>query len=291
MKQRFFFQKLLRDWKKKLPCPLTIQIEISITSYQSTIIIFIIIHLIYPDQLELKKDTIESNLSASCLDILIIDIDPNDRLTTTLSSWETHGWLRFVSLYVTGWCREEPSLIGVISRRSPTMLHYKLDYFNFGINFPYLCSNIPLSSAYGVYIIRLVHYAKAKRCHAYMKIFKTRLTANKKSWCCRGYNKSCLKSSFRWFYCRYLDLACDYKLSLGHMLNDFFHILCYTIALTTGNPLNLILTKGRAAGVTGQHRMLNYSSMAPDPTFAFVAGPCCLTLNFVYIFFWDYDHG
>ena len=30
-----------------------------------------------------------------------------------------------------------------------------------------------------------------------------------------------------------------------------------------------------------------YSSMAPDPAFAF--GPCCPTLDFVYMF-WDYDY-
>ena len=28
-----------------------------------------------------------------------------------------------------------------------------------------------------------------------------------------------------------------------------------------------------------------YSSMAPDPAFAFVGGPCCPTLDFVYMFF------
>jgi len=35
--------------------------------------------------------------------------------------------------------------------------HYdKRDYFNFSIvNFPFLCSNIPTSSAYGVYISQL----------------------------------------------------------------------------------------------------------------------------------------
>ena len=39
----------------------------------------------------------------------------------------------------------------------------------------------------------------------------------------QGYNESrCLKSSFRKFYDRYNDFVCDYKISVAHMLNDFF---------------------------------------------------------------------
>jgi hypothetical protein len=64
----------------------------------------------------------------------------------------------------------------------------------------------------------------------------------------QGYNESRLKSSFRKFYSRYNDLVCDHKLSLAHMLNDLFHTICYTVisilALTTGNPVYLISTKG-----------------------------------------------
>jgi hypothetical protein len=41
----------------------------------------------------------------------------------------------------------------------------------------------------------------------------------------QGYNESRLKSSFRKFYGRYNDLVWDYKLSLAHLLNDFFHII------------------------------------------------------------------
>jgi hypothetical protein len=78
---------------------------------------YIHIHLIYPDELEIK-DTTESDKSASYLDNLR-NIDSNDRLTT--------------SLYDKG------------------------DDFDFPIvNFPFLCSNILLSPAYGVYISWLI---------------------------------------------------------------------------------------------------------------------------------------
>jgi hypothetical protein len=55
------------------------------------------------------------------------------------------------------------------------------------------------------------------------------------------------------------------------------------IAFTTGNLVYLIRLKVR----TGCDRSAEdaYSSTAADPTFAFVGGPCCLTLDFV-IAFW-----
>jgi hypothetical protein len=73
------------------------------------------------------KDTTEFDKSASYLDILF-NIDPNGRLATTL--------------------------------------YDKRDDFDFAIvNFPFLCCNIPLSPAYGVYISQLIQYARA--CFAY----------------------------------------------------------------------------------------------------------------------------
>jgi hypothetical protein len=68
-------------------------------------------HLIYLDELEIKGIT-ESDKSISYLNILL-NIDPNDRLKTSLCD--------------------------------------KRDDFDFAIvNFSFLCSNIPLSPAYGV---------------------------------------------------------------------------------------------------------------------------------------------
>jgi hypothetical protein len=46
------------------------------------------------------------------------------------------------------------------------------------------------------------------------------------------------------------------------------------------NPVHLISSKAHS----GCDRSAEdaYSSAAPDPTFAFVGGPCCLTLDFVF---------
>jgi hypothetical protein len=77
---------------------------------------------IYPSELEIK-DITESSSSASYLDVLL-NIDAVGKLTT--------------------------------------QLYDKRDDFSFTIvNFPYICSNIPLSSAYGVYISQLIRYTRA----------------------------------------------------------------------------------------------------------------------------------
>jgi hypothetical protein len=50
--------------------------------------------------------------------------------------------------------------------RLTTTLYDKRDDFDFAIvEFPFLCGNIPLSPAYGVYISQFIRYARA--CFAY----------------------------------------------------------------------------------------------------------------------------
>jgi hypothetical protein len=61
-----------------------------------------------------------------------------------------------------------------------TQLYDKQDYFNFAIvNFPYISSNIPLSSAYGVYISQLIRYARA--CSTYNHFFKPGYTTERQA--------------------------------------------------------------------------------------------------------------
>ena len=73
---------------------------------------------------------------------------------------------------------------------------------------------------------------------------------------------------------------------MAYMLNDLFHVLCLTVvsilALTTGNAVYLISTK--VHGGCDWSVEDAYSSAAPDPTFAFVRGPCCPTFHFVFAF-------
>jgi hypothetical protein len=127
-------------------------------------------------------DTTESSTSASYLDILL-NVDAGGKLTT--------------------------------------QLYNKRDDFNFVIvNFPYTCSNIPLSPTYGVYISQMIRYARV--CSTYDKFSsRDRLLTDKLM--LHGFLQSRLMSAFRKFYGRYNDLIHSYKLSLSHMLSDIFH--------------------------------------------------------------------
>jgi hypothetical protein len=92
---------------------------------------------IYPIELEIK-DTTDTDRSASYLD-LNLEIDSEGRLRTKL--------------------------------------HDKRDDFNFPIvNFPFICSNIPTASAYGIYISQLIRYSRT--CGSYQD-FLERVAANK----------------------------------------------------------------------------------------------------------------
>jgi hypothetical protein len=133
------------------------------------------VDLIYHNELEIN-DTEESSTSASYLHALL-KLDTNGKIMTKL--------------------------------------YYKRDYFNFSIvKFPYLCSNIPASPAYGVYISQLFLYARA--CLKYDQfLLRGSLLTNKLI--SQGFQLYRLQAGFCNFYGRYNDLICTYNLSLGHM--------------------------------------------------------------------------
>ena len=67
----------------------------------------------------------------------------------------------------------------ITNRTAAPAADNKRDDFDFAIvNFPFLCSNVPLLPAYGVYVSQLIRYARA--CHAYDDFFKARPTTNQK---------------------------------------------------------------------------------------------------------------
>jgi hypothetical protein len=139
--------------------------------------------LIYADELEIN-DPKESDISASYLDI-VLDIDSIGRLIPTL--------------------------------------YDKCEDLNFAIvNCPFLCSNITLSFAYGVYISQLIRHTRA--CFANENFSKRGKLLTEKLMLL-GDNESRLKSSFGKFYGRCNGFVCNYKLSLTHMLNDLFNTL------------------------------------------------------------------
>ena len=94
------------------------------------------------------------------------------------------------------------------------------DDFNFKIiNFPNMCSNIPASPAYGVYISQLIGYARASsnysdflKRHIYLR---NRLLD-------QGYKNIRLIRSVKKFIFRYQDLVEIYSVSAEKIINDWF---------------------------------------------------------------------
>ena len=105
-----------------------------------------------------------------------------------------------------------------------------LQLFSFSIvNFPYLCSNIPSSPAYRVYVSQLIRYARA--CSAYDKFLnRGRLLTNKLL--LQGFQQSRLKAAFRKFYGRYNNLVYQYKkakLTLCQTFETFWNMTCHWV--------------------------------------------------------------
>ena len=110
-----------------------------------------------------------------------------------------------------------------INGKLTTQLYDKRDDFSFSINFPYLCSNIPSSPAYSVYVSQLIRYARA--CSAYDQFLnRGRILTNKLL--SQGFQQSRLKAEFRKLYGRYNNFACQYDLPLSQMLSGVFHSYC-----------------------------------------------------------------
>ena len=96
-----------------------------------------------------------------------------------------------------------------------TKIYDKGDDFNFKIiNFPNICSNIPVSPAYGVYISPLIrsYYSDFLKRHLYLR---SRLLD-------QGYNKIRLNRSLKKFIFRYKDIVEIYYVSAETMVNDGF---------------------------------------------------------------------
>ena len=145
---------------------------------------------IYPIELEIK-DTTEIDRSASYLN-LHLEIDSEGRLRTKL--------------------------------------YDKRDDFNFPIvNIPFICSNIPVAPAYGVYIYlsiylsiyQMIRYSRA--CGSYQDFLDRGLLLTKKL-LNQGFLLVKLKSSLRKFHGRHHDLIDRHGLSVSQMKTVMFHL-------------------------------------------------------------------
>ena len=93
-------------------------------------------------------------------------------------------------------------------------------YDNFKIiNFPNMCSNIPASPAYGVYISQLIRYARASS--NYSDVVKRHLYLRNRL-VDQGYKKIRLIRSLKTFIFRYQDLVEKYSVSAETIINGGF---------------------------------------------------------------------
>jgi hypothetical protein len=93
-------------------------------------------------------------------------------------------------------------------------------YFNFKIiNFPNMCSNIPASPAYGVYISQLIRYARISS--NYSDFLKRHLHLRNRI-LDQGYKQIHLIRSLKKFIFRYQDLVEIYSISAETIINDAF---------------------------------------------------------------------
>ena len=136
--------------------------------------------LIYPPELEVKETT-DTASSASCLD-LYLEFDDSGQLSTKI--------------------------------------YDKRDDFNFKIiNFPNMCSNIPASPAYGVYISQLIRYARGSS--NYSDFLKRHLHLRNRL-LDQGYKKIRLIRSLKKFIFRYQYLVEIYSVSAEKIISDAF---------------------------------------------------------------------
>ena len=136
--------------------------------------------LIYPPELEVKETT-DTASSASFLD-LYLEFDDSGQLSTKI--------------------------------------YDKRDDFNFKIiNFPNMCSNIPASPAYGVYISQLIRYARASS--NYSDFLKRHLHLRNRL-LDQGYKKIRLIRFLKKFIFRYQYLVEIYSVSAEKIISDAF---------------------------------------------------------------------
>ena len=101
-----------------------------------------------------------------------------------------------------------------------TKIYDKRDDFNFKIIiFPNMCSNIPASPAYGVYISQLIRYARASS--NYSDFLKRHLYLRNRL-LDQGYHKIRLIRSLKKFIFRYQDIVEIYSVSAETIIYDGF---------------------------------------------------------------------
>jgi hypothetical protein len=89
------------------------------------------------------------------------------------------------------------------------------------VNFPFICSNIPATPAYGVYISQLIWHSRA--CGSFHNVIDRGLLLTRKP-LNQEFLLVKLKSLLWKFYDRHHDLVDRYGIFVSQMTTDMFHL-------------------------------------------------------------------
>ena len=114
-----------------------------------------------------------------------------------------------------------------------TKIYDKRDDYDFEIvNFPFLDGDVPRSTSYGVYISKLIHFARAS---SRVADFNTRNKLLTQKFLKQGYQYHKLRKTFSKFYRRYYDLISKFQVGDKSLLRtglsepDFYGDFVYKL--------------------------------------------------------------
>ena len=120
-----------------------------------------------------------------------------------------------------------------------TKIYDKRDVLEFEIvNFPFLDGDVPRSTSYGIYISKLIHFARAS---SYITDFNTRNKLLTQKLMKQGYQYHKLRKTFSKFYRRYYDLISKFQVGLQSLLRqrlsepEFYGDLVYKLKKIVGS--------------------------------------------------------
>ena len=113
--------------------------------------------------------------------------------------------------------------------RLNTKIYDKRDDFNFHIvNFLFLCSNIPATPAYGVYVSQLIRYSRASS--KYVDFVERGMLLSRKL-LRQGYESIKVRSSLKKFYGRHHELMSHYDDVLSILSTSQYHFKVFIVSL------------------------------------------------------------
>ena len=152
------------------------------------------------------------------------------------------------------------------------------------VNFPFLDGDVPRSTSYGVYISKLIRFARAS---SYVADFNTRNKLLTQKLLKQGYRYHKLCKTFSKFYRRYYNLISKFQVGLKSLLQqglsepDFYGDLVYKLKKIVGfNNFSAQFIK-----IISHYKKIGYNINVLQQTACLVVNPITVG-NFAFLFNW-----